>query len=100
MCRAAHIKPIYIVVVVAALTVIPSEGLARGAETPIRSSPAWGRAGANEGELFMVWTLGRSGPIARLGKHRDVRTTERYIGADRKKRLHELVAKRTLALVR
>ena len=30
----------------------------------------------------------------------DVKTTERYIGADRKKRLQELVAKRALTLVK
>jgi hypothetical protein len=28
-----------------------------------------------------------------------VKTTERYVGADKKKRLHELVAKRELTLV-
>ena len=43
------------------------------------------------------WTLY---DVSILLGHADVKTTERYIGADKKKRLHELVAKRELTLVR
>lgn len=38
--------------------------------------------------------------VSLLLGHADVKTTERYIGADQKKRLHELVAKRALTLVK
>ena len=43
------------------------------------------------------WTLD---DVSILLGHSDVKTTERYIGADKKKRLHELVEKRALTLVR
>jgi integrase len=43
------------------------------------------------------WTLY---DVSLLLGHADVKTTERYIGADRKSRLHELVARRPLMLVK
>ena len=38
--------------------------------------------------------------VSRLLGHADVKTTERYIGADEKKRFHQLLAKRALTLVK
>ncbi len=43
------------------------------------------------------WTLY---DVSLLLGHADVKTTERYIGADKKKRLHELVERRALKLVK
>jgi hypothetical protein len=53
------------------------------------------RAGA--GSTSMAgWTIY---DVSLLLGHADVKTTKRYIGADQKKRLHELVAKRTLTVI-